>query len=218
VAATDPAAAVIRYIDAVRDGDVEAIRGAFAEDATWDYPGDLPLSGTWRGRDAIVGDFLGGVGTLLQPDAPLALELTNVISDGAQVVATGGGPHGPPPAAAPLTTTPTAASSPSGTARSPPCGSTPTPSMSSTCCSGRAEGAGHDNPRTPARAPPAQSASALTMLLAQQPLPVPSPAGVMTATVELPPGDPGPPPHRHSGTVFGHMLGRGNDVRARAAI
>jgi ketosteroid isomerase-like protein len=49
-----PAAAVTRYIDAVRDGDSSAIRECFAEDAIWDYPGDLPLSGTWRGRDSIV--------------------------------------------------------------------------------------------------------------------------------------------------------------------
>ena len=48
--------------------------------------------------------------------------------------------------------------------------------------------------------------SALTMLLAQQPPFIPVPAEVMTATVELPPGDPGTPPHRHSGPVFGYML------------
>lgn len=28
----------------------------------------------------------------------------------------------------------------------------------------------------------------------------------MTATIELPPGDPGTPPHRHSGPVFGYLL------------
>jgi len=54
--------------------------------------------------------------------------------------------------------------------------------------------------------PPARSASALTMLLAQQPPAIPSPAEVMIATVELPPGDPGTPPHRHSGPVFGYIL------------
>ena len=54
--------------------------------------------------------------------------------------------------------------------------------------------------------PPARSASALTILLAQQPPAIPSLAEVMTATVELPPGDPGTPPHRHSGPVFGYML------------
>ena len=48
--------------------------------------------------------------------------------------------------------------------------------------------------------------SDLTMLLAQQPPSIPAPAQVMTATVELPPGDLGTPPHRHSGPVFGYML------------
>ena len=28
----------------------------------------------------------------------------------------------------------------------------------------------------------------------------------MTVLVELPPGDPGTPPHRHSGPVFAYML------------
>jgi quercetin dioxygenase-like cupin family protein len=28
----------------------------------------------------------------------------------------------------------------------------------------------------------------------------------MTALIELPPGDPGTPPHRHAGPVFGYML------------
>ncbi len=84
---TDPRAVVVRYINAVRDGDLDGVRGSFAPDAAWDYPGDLPLSGTWRGPDAIVGDFLGGVRTLLKPGAPLELELTSVISDGHQVVA-----------------------------------------------------------------------------------------------------------------------------------
>src|SRR6185437_15081151 len=84
---TDPAAAVTRYIDAVRDGDSSAIRECFAEDATWDYPGDLPLSGTWRGRDSIVDDFLGSVGPALEPGSSVALEVTNVLSVGDQVVA-----------------------------------------------------------------------------------------------------------------------------------
>jgi quercetin dioxygenase-like cupin family protein len=44
------------------------------------------------------------------------------------------------------------------------------------------------------------------MLLDQQLPVIPSPADVMIATVELPPGDPGTPPHRHSGPVFGYML------------
>jgi quercetin dioxygenase-like cupin family protein len=42
--------------------------------------------------------------------------------------------------------------------------------------------------------------------LAHQPLPqLPDAAEVMTATVELPPGDAGTPPHRHSGPVYGYV-------------
>ena len=84
---TDPAAVVTRYSHAVRAGDAELIRDSFAEDATWEYPGDLPLSGTWRGRDAIVNDFLGSMGPLFEPGAPVTIELTNILSAGDQVVA-----------------------------------------------------------------------------------------------------------------------------------
>ncbi|WUH91211.1 nuclear transport factor 2 family protein [Streptomyces sp. NBC_00433] len=82
-----PKAVVTRYVEAVRDGDLAVVRGSFAPDATWDYPGNLPISGTWKGRDAIVEDFLGGMGTRLMPGAPLVIALTNVIADGEQVVA-----------------------------------------------------------------------------------------------------------------------------------
>ena len=51
-----------------------------------------------------------------------------------------------------------------------------------------------------------RSASALKVLLGPQPLAIPEPAEVMTAVVELPPGDPGTPPHRHSGPVLGYLL------------
>jgi uncharacterized cupin superfamily protein len=46
----------------------------------------------------------------------------------------------------------------------------------------------------------------VTTLLHQVPPNIPEGAEVMTATVEVPPGDPGTPPHRHSGPVFGYVL------------
>ncbi|WP_328443628.1 cupin domain-containing protein [Amycolatopsis sp. NBC_00438] len=52
---------------------------------------------------------------------------------------------------------------------------------------------------------PPRTNSVLTMLASQTPS-IPDGAHVMTATVELPPGDAGTPPHRHSGPVFGYML------------
>lgn len=50
------------------------------------------------------------------------------------------------------------------------------------------------------------SNTVLTMLLEQRPPFVPTAAEAMTVLIELPPGDPGSPPHRHSGPVFGYML------------
>lgn len=85
--ATDPATVVTRYIEAVRDGDTGMIADCFAADAVWVYPGDLPLSGTWRGRDAILGDFLGQLGSLFEPGTPLQLEITGLLRAGDQVVA-----------------------------------------------------------------------------------------------------------------------------------
>ena len=52
---------------------------------------------------------------------------------------------------------------------------------------------------------PPRTNSVLTMLASQTPS-IPDGAHVMTATIELPPGDSGTPPHRHSGPVFGYML------------
>jgi quercetin dioxygenase-like cupin family protein len=46
----------------------------------------------------------------------------------------------------------------------------------------------------------------LTMLMAERPPFVPPGAEAMTVLIELPPGDPGSPPHRHSGPVFGYLL------------
>src|ERR1700722_5621264 len=52
----------------------------------------------------------------------------------------------------------------------------------------------------------ARTRTRLTMLLGEVPPRVPDPAEAMTALIEIPPGDPGTPPHRHCGPVFGYML------------
>ncbi|MER8157234.1 cupin domain-containing protein [Streptomyces sp. NPDC094472] len=44
------------------------------------------------------------------------------------------------------------------------------------------------------------------MLQSAKPPFVPEGAEAMTVLVEYPPGDPGAPPHRHSGPAFGYML------------
>ncbi|MCC2276048.1 nuclear transport factor 2 family protein [Streptomyces sp. ET3-23] len=84
---TDPRTVVVRYVEAVRDGDMDVIRDSFAEDATWLYPGSLPTSRLWEGRDAIVDDFLGGMVRYLDTSAPVVIELVNAFADGEQVLA-----------------------------------------------------------------------------------------------------------------------------------
>lgn len=86
-AVTDPKTVVVRYVEAVRDGDTETIVASFAEDATWLYPGSLPMSGLWEGRDAIINDFLGGMGRYLDGSAPVVIGLVNAFADGDQVLA-----------------------------------------------------------------------------------------------------------------------------------
>jgi quercetin dioxygenase-like cupin family protein len=45
-----------------------------------------------------------------------------------------------------------------------------------------------------------------TVLLEQRLPAIPAGAEIMTVLLKFPPGDPGTPPHRHSGPVFGYML------------
>jgi uncharacterized protein len=54
------------YLEALSAGDLDAIADSFAEDATWTLHGTLPLSGTKRGRAAIM-EFLVGAGSLYRP-------------------------------------------------------------------------------------------------------------------------------------------------------
>jgi quercetin dioxygenase-like cupin family protein len=48
--------------------------------------------------------------------------------------------------------------------------------------------------------------SAITVVQEAQPPFVPAGAHAMTIVVEFPPGDPGTPPHRHTGPAFGYVL------------
>jgi uncharacterized protein len=80
----DPKTVVTRYIEAARDGMSDVVRDSFAPDASWEYPGDLPLSGTYRGVDAITGEFLAAAAALL---AEVRLELGTVVAEGDLVAA-----------------------------------------------------------------------------------------------------------------------------------
>ena len=47
-----------QYVAAAEAGDENAIRDLFAQDATWTLAGGLPISGVWKGREAILNEFL----------------------------------------------------------------------------------------------------------------------------------------------------------------
>ena len=50
---TDSKSVLRRYVAAVQAGDMKRVRELFAEDATWTlHAGQLPISGTWTGRDS----------------------------------------------------------------------------------------------------------------------------------------------------------------------
>lgn len=83
---TDPRAVVIRYVEAVRDGAADVIQDSFCEDATWHYPGDLPVSKVWNGRDEIINEFLGSMGLVFVPGT-VQIELVSTIAEGDRVVA-----------------------------------------------------------------------------------------------------------------------------------
>ena len=75
-----------RYVAAVEAGDENAIRELFAPDATWTlHAGELPISGTWAGRDTILDEFLTEAMAHYEPGS-VSLEITGMISQGDQVV------------------------------------------------------------------------------------------------------------------------------------
>jgi uncharacterized protein (TIGR02246 family) len=75
---------VLNYVEALQRGDADAVRDSFAEQATWWLPGELPLSGTWRGRDQILDEFLASAMQYYDPDT-VSIEVTNVVAEGEQV-------------------------------------------------------------------------------------------------------------------------------------
>lgn len=79
---TNPKQVVRRYLDALVAGDLETIRDSFAEDAVWTMYGDLPIAGPWRGRAAIVDEFLLGAGGALYEPGSVEFEFPTLIAEG----------------------------------------------------------------------------------------------------------------------------------------
>jgi ketosteroid isomerase-like protein len=81
-----PAATTVveAYVAALQAGDPGAIRDSFAEDAEWCLTGELPLSGTWTGRDRILDDFLGRALASYEPGS-VSFEVTHLFGQGEHV-------------------------------------------------------------------------------------------------------------------------------------
>ena len=82
---TDTNTVVRRYVTAVGERDEQTIRSLFADDATWQLFGELPFSGTWTGRDAVIDEFLAGALALYEPGS-IGLEITGLVVEGEQAV------------------------------------------------------------------------------------------------------------------------------------
>jgi quercetin dioxygenase-like cupin family protein len=65
---------------------------------------------------------------------------------------------------------------------------------------------GTDPSRTESKPRSTAWETAITLLQEAEPPFVPEGAHAMTIVVEYPPGDPGAPPHRHTGPAFGYVL------------
>ncbi len=83
--ATDSKAVARQYVTAVQAGNEQAIRDLFAQEATWTLAGELPISGVWQGREAILHEFLATAMSHYQAGS-ISLEITGMIAEGEQVV------------------------------------------------------------------------------------------------------------------------------------
>ena len=75
-----------RYVAALQSGDVEAVRSFFAEGASWTLAaGEMPISGTWTGRDEIIDGFFATAMAHYEPGS-VRIEVTAMIAEQDQVV------------------------------------------------------------------------------------------------------------------------------------
>jgi ketosteroid isomerase-like protein len=71
---------VLGFIEALTKGYLDAIDNAIADDATWWIPGNLPASGTHRGRKGI-NDLAAQAATVFDPKT-LTIAVQNTIAEG----------------------------------------------------------------------------------------------------------------------------------------
>ena len=79
-------AVVLDYMRTLTTGDLDALREFFTPESTWTLAGDLPVSGTYTGPEAIFGEFIPRMLGRLVPES-MEFEFEGVIADGERVLA-----------------------------------------------------------------------------------------------------------------------------------
>jgi ketosteroid isomerase-like protein len=84
---TAAAKAVVQaYMDTLVTGDIGALHGFFTPESTWTLAGDLPLSGTWTGPEAILEEFVPQMVARLRPET-MEFSFDGLIAEGERVLA-----------------------------------------------------------------------------------------------------------------------------------
>lgn len=68
MSAADSKKIVLEFIEALSNGDVDAVTAAFTDDVTWWLPGSLPVSGTYTGTKEILEGFFATAFPYFEPD------------------------------------------------------------------------------------------------------------------------------------------------------
>ncbi|WP_329570216.1 nuclear transport factor 2 family protein [Kitasatospora sp. NBC_01266] len=80
-----PKDVVRRYFAALAAGDQQMVRDSWAPDGSCWYGGELPISGTWQGRDQVIDGFLATAFAHLDPEREIGIRVTNLFGEGEQV-------------------------------------------------------------------------------------------------------------------------------------
>jgi ketosteroid isomerase-like protein len=74
------------FLAAMGRTDIDSLIDLLADEATWWLAGDLPVSGLYQGKAAIIGEFLASAAALFEQGS-LGFELRNLATDAEAVIA-----------------------------------------------------------------------------------------------------------------------------------
>ncbi|MFE6054167.1 nuclear transport factor 2 family protein [Kitasatospora sp. NPDC056446] len=81
----DAKSVVLRYLQALREKDLNGALELLSPEAVFHIPGSHPLAGAFHGTAEIVGTFMASLNERLAPDAGYAVDVKRVIAEGDHV-------------------------------------------------------------------------------------------------------------------------------------